>query len=120
MTNRHFYSSKPLWYRLIGKLAVPCTVKQAARSADLGRSVKQTEIGPLFVSTVFISMDHNIFGSEPHLFETMIFEDEIAEYQIRTSTWGEAEKAHEKAVTVAEARLARAKEAVKLGGSDAV
>lgn len=103
-------------YKLIGKLAVP-----AGDLLDWGkwfqaadRRVARTEIGPIVVSTVFLGIDHN-FGSEgdPLLFETMIFgehqeSDSSESWCERTSTWGEAEEAHARAVAIAKQRLAAA------------
>jgi hypothetical protein len=40
----------------------------------------------------------------------MIFDGEYDSYAVRTSTWGQAERAHEEAVAIAEARLVRANE----------
>ena len=49
-------------------------------------------IGPLWVSTVFLGLDHR--HGDPLLFETMIFDGGKDDYQVRTSTWGQAEAAH--------------------------
>ena len=53
----------------------------------------------IMISTVFLGIDHR-FGDEgePILFETMIFGGEHDEYQIRCSTWEQAEANHEIAV----------------------
>jgi len=62
------------------------------------------------VSTVFTGMNQN-YGSEgpPLLFETMILGGEHDGYQVRTSTWQEAEEAHAKALDLADppAKLGR-------------
>lgn len=66
--------------------------------------VGKTNVGPFFVSTVFLGIDHR-FGTDgpPILFETMIFRGESMseEYQTRYATWNEAEAGHK--VAVAEA-----------------
>jgi hypothetical protein len=102
----------PRYYRLIGKLAVPCSIQEAGKALDDfgSRIVGQTDVGPMYVSTVFLCLDHNFFDSgDPLIFETMIFDDEEDDtYQVRTSTWGEAEHEHAKAVEVAKTRLASA------------
>lgn len=57
-----------------------------------------------WVSTVFLGMNHNYFGDEPLLFETMIFADDledIAGYTERYATWEEAEAGHARAVAAA-------------------
>ncbi len=63
------------------------------------RRVGRDEIDDYDISTVFLALDHNFWGGEPLVFETMIFDkngDEI--YLRRYSTWTEAEKGHKKAV----------------------
>jgi len=57
------------------------------------------------VSTVFLGLDYSFSGSEPILFETMIFGGEHDEYQERYSTWGEAETGHQQALTLAKGGL---------------
>jgi hypothetical protein len=68
------------------------------------RRVAQTDIagGDIFVSTVFIGIDHR-FGEDgpPLLFETMIFGGPHDQYTDRYSTWDEAEIGHERAVRLA-------------------
>ena len=104
-------------YKLLGKVAVPCLslLDWAKWLETADRRVARTEIGPLVVSTVFLGLDHRFVDSsgDPLLFETMIFGehedgDWSESYQERTSTWGEAEEAHARAVALAEARLATA------------
>jgi hypothetical protein len=97
-----------VWYKLIGKLAVPCGMEEAALT--FFRTVQKTDVGPLHVSTDFLSLDHSFGRGDPQLFETMIFDGEYDSYAVRTSTWGQAERAHEEAVAIAEARLVRANE----------
>lgn len=105
-------------YKLIGKLAVPCSSLEewaAWLAAALfsgavdPRIVKQEHVGPLFVSTVFLGHDHNFVpGGDPLLFETMIFDDIEDRYQTRCTTWDQAEFMHEVAMAEAKARYARA------------
>lgn len=61
------------------------------------RRVARTELdGGVLVSTVFLGLDHNFFGSGPPiLFETMIFGGKYDQYMQRYSTWKEAEEGHE-------------------------
>lgn len=101
------------YYKLIGKLAVPCSnmwewAYWFENSLDQ-RRVDLTEVGPLRVSTVFLSLDHDHFGKGPsQLFETMISSDEHdwLNYQTRCETWGQAEAMHQLAVDWAKAKLA--------------
>lgn len=76
------------------------------------RIVKQEDIGPFFVSTVFLGVDHSFDEhAPPVLFETMVFGDEIqnevfkmpvrmresldeATLFNRYSTWEQAEEGH--------------------------
>jgi len=37
------------------------------------RHVKQDKIGDVIVSTIFLGLDHNLWGNHPILWETMIF-----------------------------------------------
>ena len=70
------------------------------------RVVKQENVGPYFVSTVFLGNDHNFhLSGPPVLFETMVFDNESREesaedfnYQRRCCTWKEAEAMHAEAV----------------------
>lgn len=59
------------------------------------------------VSTVFLGLDHNFFGGEPILFETMIFGGPLDGEQWRYRTYDEAERGHAEAVT--QAKIAHAK-----------
>lgn len=96
--------TKPRWYKLIGKIAVLCDdmTEWARWRADNSPVVMQEYVGPLFVSTVFIGLDARHIGTgDPLLFETMVFSDGDDRYQVRTSTWGQAEKAHAEAVILA-------------------
>ena len=68
--------------------------------------VKQEQIGPYWISTVFLGFDHGmgrIFGNanaRPLLFETMAFVLVGIEHRLqvreRCSTWHEAEEQHER------------------------
>lgn len=69
------------------------------------RTVKQETVNDLWVSTVFLGLDHNFYFREnneyykPHVFETMIFKGVSSlNYQDRYSTWKEAEEGHQKAI----------------------
>jgi hypothetical protein len=56
--------------------------------------LKQTQIGSLRVSTVWLGIDHDLFGYEPLIFETMIFGSEEDE-QWRYATEQEALAHHD-------------------------
>ena len=94
-------------YILIGQTPVPIDdIPEWARWFETveNRIIKQDEIRGVTISTVFLGLDHNLMnalfpGAAPLLFETMIFGDPLfASYQMRYSTWLEAEAGHAKAV----------------------
>jgi hypothetical protein len=63
--------------------------------ADADRCVARTIQGDVWVSTVFLGLDHNFhFGGPPQLFETMAFHGDEGEDMDRYSTWEEAEAGH--------------------------
>lgn len=76
------------------------------------RRVGYDEIGEVHVSTVFMGLDqkahqgcmergdHQFGDGDPLLFETMIFGGEHDDYQVRTSTWEKAERAHQDAIAL--------------------
>jgi len=80
------------YYKLIGKKIVSCG-SGGMQMQDMGKDT----IGEVFVSTVFLSLDHNYREGEPILFETMIFGGEHDQYQERCCTYDEAVKMHETA-----------------------
>jgi hypothetical protein len=99
------------YYKLIGRIAVPCDVAEFspwfATSIDQ-RIVGKTAVGPMVVSTVFIGLDHNFGGGDPHLFETLVFDDGDNQIVARYHTWDEAERGHAVAVRFARRKLAAA------------
>jgi hypothetical protein len=74
------------------------------------RVAKTTLKGGVFVSTVFLGVDHSFGeGSPPILFETMVFDPRrpkfdqaLDEYTRRYVTWEEAEAGHKEVVTQVE------------------
>ena len=64
------------------------------------RKVRKTELPEgVEVSTVFLGLDHNFFGSgNPVLFETMVFGGKFDQEMNRYSTWEQAETRHEEMV----------------------
>lgn len=63
--------------------------------------VAYTDFKDGYVSTIFLGLANPIFGGPPRVFETMIFGGAEHGYQVRTSTWNEAEEAHGVAVAIA-------------------
>lgn len=68
------------------------------------RRVRVTHIGDVWISTVFLGLDHG-WGGVPMLFETMIFnlfdDDDDDEYQTRCTTHRQALAMHKDAVKYA-------------------
>lgn len=87
---------------LNGHEVIPCTFDEFvlcnmyAPEKSHERIVKQTKIGEVLISTVFLGINHS-WGGEPIWFETMIFGGQHDGHQTRCSTWDEAEKQHEEA-----------------------
>lgn len=96
-------------YILEGKTPVICNdiVKWVTWFAKENRHVGNDRLpNDIHVSTVFLGIDHSfISGSEPVLFETMIFGGEHDQYQERYRTWEEAEAGHKAAVKLAQSLL---------------
>ena len=47
-----------------------------ARNMEANREVKQDHLNGFFVSTVFLGLNQNYWGSKPLWFETMVFDEE--------------------------------------------
>lgn len=98
----------PFHYRLIGRLAVQCSDLPTwviwMMQAD--RRLASDTIGSYQISTIFLGLDHNWGGGEPHLFETMIFNDVGSIYCNRCATWDEAEQQHRRAIDWARTQTA--------------
>jgi len=86
------------WYILDeNKKPVKCEnfMDYANWSADIkNRIVEQTDIGNVKVSTVFLGLDHSFVKGVIILFETMVFNGKLDQFQQRYQTWDEAKKGH--------------------------
>lgn len=120
-------------YILRGKIPVPCedlmTWARWIEDCEDERIVKQEDIGPYWISTVFMGLDHNFLDiGLPRLFETMIFRNPTDEDRrewtargwksncpphvpvddapvSRTATWELALEQHAEAVAWAKGKL---------------
>jgi hypothetical protein len=112
-------SHRPLYYRLDGHISVPCSLIEWAtqgedprrRTADDPWRVDRTPLfDDVYVSTVFLGLDHQYGDGPPLLFETMVFglDDE---YYDRCSTWEQAEAQHTRVVADVEQAVLRQLEA---------
>jgi hypothetical protein len=64
------------------------------------KAVKQEHIDDVFISTVFLGLDHAWHSDVPVLWETMIFGGEHDQYQERYTSHKDALEGHEKALTL--------------------
>ena len=88
-------------YILKGKYPVPepDLLKWGKWFEKADRKVKQTNIGDVNVSTIFLGLDHNFStGGLPILFETLVFGGPLDGEMSRYPVWGEAEVGHEEMV----------------------
>lgn len=89
-------------YILQGKLAVPVdSIEEWARKFERSnRHVASTKVGGIWISTVFLGLDHSFGNGEPQIFETMAFGggDMRGLLQERYATWDEAAKGHKAVV----------------------
>ena len=94
------------YFILDGHKPVPCSdpIEWANWFKNSHRHVASMSVGDVFVSTVFLGIDHSFGEGEPMLFETMIFGGLHDGYQRRCSTWEEAETMHTKALDVVRGR----------------
>jgi len=87
------------YYKLNGKVAVIChsLMEWADWFETADRQVAQEDIAGIWVSTIFLGLDHNFLGKgDPLLFETMVvLPDGGIGKMRRYFTWAEAEKGHE-------------------------
>ena len=110
---------EPEYFKLVNRIAMPCTMEEALEFyGEDKKRVRETEIGPATVSTIFMPLNHNFGGGDPILFETMIYlrgdvdadfwegMSEYLNYQERCSTWAEAEEMHDEAVAMMTSWLA--------------
>jgi hypothetical protein len=88
----------------------PVTIKEAIKlykNPEM-KIVKQDTIDDVFISTVFLGMDHswsNKPGHKPVLWETMIFGGEYSEYQERYTSHHDALEGHQKAIDLVNKKI---------------
>lgn len=111
---------RPHFWRLLPDHSVePLTdVLEWARWMETNdKRVAEDTIGPYWVSTVFLGIDHGFFG-RLLVFETMVFDRSTEEprsapdlYQDRYETWDEAVAGHAEAVALVRAHVGDLKRA---------
>ncbi len=88
---------RPEYYKLVDKVAVPCEINETEWSPEskrVGYDAFGEGDSKVEVSTVFLTLDHNFYDGPPLLFETMVFGGPHDEFQVRCSTWEQAEIQH--------------------------
>lgn len=88
---------QPHWYILEGHAPVPCDdfMDWCKWMEITERHVRLSEQGDVWISTVFLGLNHNFFGiGPPILFETMVFIGHDGISQERYATWEQAEEGH--------------------------
>jgi hypothetical protein len=70
------------------------------------RRVAKTTIGDMFISTVWLGLDHGLPDTPPLIFETLIMGGVMDQNMWRYSTEEEAVAGHEQAVNLAKATVA--------------
>lgn len=88
--------NRPDKYILKDKKAIPCNdILEWGKMMqnNEARRVAFNKIREIDISTVFIGLDHAIYGS-PMIYETMVFGGEMDQETYRYSTWEEAEQGH--------------------------
>jgi len=86
---------RPLFYRL-DQNHIPVPVESALEMQWV--RVAYTKLLGVWVSTVFLALDHCWDSGHPVLFETMIFGGLLDQEQYRYHTWEEAVVGHRRAV----------------------
>ena len=85
-------------FKLDGKTPIPCdNLKDWAQWMETAdRVVARDECDHVWVSTVFLGLDHSFGGPTPVLFESMVFpNDSHSDLDCRRyATWEEAEAGH--------------------------
>ena len=64
------------------------------------KAVKQDHIGDIFISTVFLGLDHSWKSNTPILWETMIFGGDHDQYQERYTSYEDALEGHQIALNL--------------------
>lgn len=92
------------YYRLVkrGDAHIPerCSMREAF-SPDVMKVLQRTNLYKVWVSTVFLAIDHSWGDSDPLLFETMVFPNDsmLDKDMARCSTYEQAVTQHNEMVT---------------------
>jgi hypothetical protein len=92
---------RPHFYILVGTVPMPVddVIVWGRWFKDINnRRIAEDMIGDVWISTVFLGLDHAWGDDPPLLFETMAFRGGRDLYQDRCGTWQEAQAMHQRAV----------------------
>lgn len=94
-----------MWYTLDenNKPVASASIIEAAEWLEKNperKAVKQEHIGDIFISTVFLGLDHAWNSDIPVLWETMIFGGDHDQYQDRYTSYEDALEGHQTALNL--------------------
>lgn len=95
-------------YKLVGRIPVPCELKEAEMWLDdvASRRIWYTKLPDCEVSTMFLVIDRNHNAERPPLlFESAISGGPHNDFSQLYSTWKEAAKGHTQAVRIARGEI---------------
>jgi hypothetical protein len=97
---------RPLYYGLEGEpMCSECW--QALFSDTKARRIAETTIGEVWISTVWLGLDHAYLGGPPLIFETMVFSGALDQEDTwRYSTREQALEGHQRVVELVRLELA--------------
>lgn len=88
-----------MWYKLDkNNRPIPCKnsneyMKWETKNLDK-KAIRQQHVDDVYISTVFLGLDHGFGGKNPVLWETMIFGGEHDQYQERYISYQDALEGH--------------------------
>jgi hypothetical protein len=92
------------WYILDeNNKPIPSTIVDCGKWLEKNperKAVKQEHVGDIFISTVFLGLDHSWQSDVPVLWETMIFGGEHDQYQDRYTSVEDALEGHQTALNL--------------------
>jgi hypothetical protein len=73
---------------------------ELSENSPLSKPIAQEHVGSIFISTVFLGLDHSWNSEIPILWETMIFGGEHDQYQERYTSYEDALEGHKVALNL--------------------
>jgi hypothetical protein len=89
-----------MYYLLKDRQPVLCSdpITWARELDSKTRTVAQSTVGDVRVSTIFTGMDYTVEGQRPLVFETMVFYPDNTSDRERYTSWEAAEEGHRRIV----------------------